>query len=91
LQVFAVCTDNENKMIKMKELIRKEFSDILTYGCNAHYLNLVEKETSNHTILKHVMEVQKYFRNVHQPHVCKLYLYIIMTDQKHHNFLIMIL
>ena len=32
--VFATCTDNEAKMVKMKEVVLKEYSAVLTYGCN---------------------------------------------------------
>lgn len=56
-------------MIRMKEIIKEEFPEIITYGCSAHYLNLVEKEVSTKTILKHIVEVNKYFRNHHRPHV----------------------
>ena len=68
--VFAVCTDNEAKMRKMKELIKQEYPDMLTYGYNAHYMNLLQKDICNSfsTILKQVVEVQKYFRNVHMAH-----------------------
>ena len=68
--VFAVWTDNEAKMKKMKELIKQEYPDMLTYGCNAHYMNLLQKDICNSfsTILKQVVEVQKYFRNVHMAH-----------------------
>lgn len=69
MQVFAVCTDNENKMNKMKEILKEKYPNLLTYGCSAHYLNLIEKEVTPKTILKHIVEIQKYFRNHHQPHV----------------------
>jgi hypothetical protein len=41
---------------------------MLTYGCNAHYMSLLEKDVCNSAILKHVVEAQKYFRNVHMAH-----------------------
>ena len=68
--VFAVCTDNEAKMKKMKELIKQEYPDMLKYGCNAHYMNLLQKDICNSfsTILKQAVEVQKNFRNVHMAH-----------------------
>lgn len=68
--VFALCTDNEAKMKRMKELMKDDddLKDIITYGCSAHYLNLLEKVVSPPTVMKHVVEVQKYFRNHHQPH-----------------------
>nr|XP_047131425.1 uncharacterized protein LOC124810501 [Hydra vulgaris] len=45
--VFAICTDNENKMKKMKEILKEEYPLLLTYGCSAHYLNLVEKQVTH--------------------------------------------
>lgn len=67
--MFAVCTDNEMKMKRMKEIVKIAHPELLTYGCSAHYLNLIEKEVTPKTITKHVIEVQKYFRNHHQPSV----------------------
>ena len=52
---------------------RKRLQEILqdrllhTYGCAAHYLNLVEGEVSPKTVLAQIIEVQKFFRNHHQP------------------------
>lgn len=66
-KVFAICTDNENKMKKMRELVSEKYPHIITYGCSAHYLNLVEKEVTPKTVLKHIIEIQKFFRNHHQP------------------------
>ncbi|XP_047128963.1 uncharacterized protein LOC124809189 isoform X2 [Hydra vulgaris] len=67
-EVFAVVTDNENKMKKMRDSIKETYPNLLTYGCSAHYLNLLEKEVTHPDVIKHVVEVQKYFRNTHQPH-----------------------
>ena len=81
LQVVAFCSDSENKMVsarnKLKDRIdqRREVTEqgtsegrnLIVYGCAAHYINLVEKEVSPRTVLSHIVEVQKYFRNHHQP------------------------
>ena len=67
-EVFAICTDNENKMKSMKEIVKKTHSGIVTVGCSAHYINLVEKEVTPTTVLKHLIEVQKYFMNTHLAH-----------------------
>jgi len=50
----------------MREIISSSYPKMLTYGCSAHYLNLAEKELGNNVAVKHIIEVQKYFRNVHQ-------------------------
>lgn len=67
-QIFAVCTDNEYKMEKMRDLIKEHHPNVLMFGCSAHFLNLVAKEISPTSILNQVVEVQKYFRNHHKPH-----------------------
>jgi len=74
--VFAICTDNENKMLLMRQKIKNEYPDILVYGCNAHYLNLLENELTPHTILNNIEKVQMYFRNHHKHDVNKTF-YII--------------
>ena len=60
-EVFAVVTDNEHKMNKMKELIKETYPRLLIYDCSAQYLNLLKKEVTHPYIIKHVIEVQKYF------------------------------
>lgn len=67
-KVFAVVTDNEPKMTKMWEILNEKHPDLITYGCSAHLLNLVEKEISPKTVLSHIVKINKYFRNVHQAH-----------------------
>ncbi|XP_031328801.1 uncharacterized protein LOC116159856 [Photinus pyralis] len=66
--VFALVTDNENKMKMLRRNIRETYSEILTYGCSSHYLNLLENVISPKTVLKHIIEIQTYWRNHHQPH-----------------------
>jgi len=51
-------------MKKTRELVSAQYPQLLTYS--AHYMNLTEKEIGTNAIIKHVVEVQKYFRNVHQ-------------------------
>lgn len=66
--IFAVCCDNENKMVKFRNIIAEKHPHILTLGCSAHYLNLLAKEITPKTIMKHVIQIQKYFRNHNRPH-----------------------
>ncbi|CAH0561717.1 unnamed protein product [Brassicogethes aeneus] len=65
--VFACCTDNENKMKRMKQIL-SETKGIVTYGCSAHYMNLLYKDIIPTNLTKHIIELQKFFRNHHQPH-----------------------
>ena len=66
--MFAICTDNEAKMVKIRELVLKEYPAVLTYGCRAHYMSMLEKDIGDTVILKLMVEIQKYFRNVHLAH-----------------------
>ena len=68
-EVFAVCTDNEAKMKKMRKHVAEADPTRLCYGCNAHYMNLLEKDIlNNNPVLSKVKVVQKHFRNVHASH-----------------------
>lgn len=78
LQVVAFCSDSESKMVLLQKKLKERFEerkkqengggrDLIVYGCAAHYLNLVETEVTPKTVLKFIVEVQKYFRNHHQP------------------------
>jgi len=67
-QVFAICTDNENKMRQMRAILAEDFPELVTYGDPAHYLNLLEKEITPESLLKHVVEIQKYFKYKHKAH-----------------------
>lgn len=67
-EVFAIVTDNEPKMTKLRDIISQSFPNIITYGCAAHYLNLVETEVAPKTAIGQILTVQKFFKNHHQPH-----------------------
>lgn len=73
-----MCTDNENKMVKMKELLENKYPRLITYGCSSHHMNLLEKVVTPNSVLKHIVEVNKFFRNHHQPHVSKLFIYLFL-------------
>ena len=63
--VFTILTDNEAKIVKMRELALKEYPTVLRYRCSTHYMSLLEKDIGNTVILKQIVEIQKYFRNIH--------------------------
>ncbi|KAB7498582.1 hypothetical protein Anas_06360 [Armadillidium nasatum] len=69
-KVFAFCSDNEAKMKLLKEKMKEddELKTIISYGCSAHYINLLEQEVTPNSVLKYVIQIQKFFRNHHQPH-----------------------
>ncbi|RXG71397.1 hypothetical protein Avbf_08565 [Armadillidium vulgare] len=68
--VFAFCSDNEAKMKLLKEKMKEddELKTIISYGCSAHYINLLEQEVTPNSVLKYIIQIQKFFRNHHQPH-----------------------
>lgn len=85
-EIKSFVSDNENKMKKMRNNLAMEHSEenFVSYGCASHYLNLagqdITSKSSVNTILKQIVEVQKYFRNHHQPglftivNICILFL-----------------
>lgn len=59
-------------MKKMRiELGNSEEKLIITYGCSAHYMNLLAqdlcKDGNKTQVLQHITSVIKYFRNHHSP------------------------
>lgn len=65
-EVFALCTDSENKMVAMRRIIKTKYPKMLVYGCSNHYLNLVDKAVTP-SAMKEIIEIQTYFRNHHRP------------------------
>ena len=69
--VQSVVTDNAPAMAKMREGLNHNDKDLLTYGCLAHYLNLLGKDIcgtdTNSKIFEKVEGVNKHFRNKHLP------------------------
>ncbi|CAH1109860.1 unnamed protein product [Psylliodes chrysocephalus] len=66
--IFAICIDNETKMVNMKDILKETYPNLLTYGCSSHLMNLLEKEVTPKIATKHIIEIHKYFRNKHLPH-----------------------
>ena len=75
-QVVVFCSDSEAKMVLTRKKLQERFQQmsdenenqqLFVYGCAAHVLNLVESEVSTRTVISKIVEVQKYFRNHHQP------------------------
>lgn len=64
--VFAICTDSENKMVAARRIIQNKYPKMLVFGCANHYLNLVDKAVTP-SAMKHIVEIQVYFRNHHRP------------------------
>ena len=65
--VDSVVTDNAKNMSKMRQLLHEDNPSLFVYGYNAHWINLLGQDVPPSSITKQVVEVQKYFRNHHQP------------------------
>ena len=65
--VRTVVTDNAKNMERMRTELTKEDSIVLSYGCLAHWLNLLGQDLTPIALMKHVTDINKYFRNHHIP------------------------
>lgn len=63
--VTGVVTDNEKKMVAMKQNLVESNPDLTVYGCSAHWLNLLGQDTTPAQVINQVVEINKYFRNHH--------------------------
>ncbi|KYN13601.1 hypothetical protein ALC57_14208 [Trachymyrmex cornetzi] len=67
--VRSFVTDNASNMTKMRnQLLECEelnLSDIITYGCSAHILNLLAKDIDMPHLKEEIKKIIKYFRNTH--------------------------
>lgn len=70
-EVKSFVSDNEKKMQVMRKKLQEDLEDkeFISYGCASHYLNLTGQDITEKVsaLTKHIVEVQKYFRNHHQP------------------------
>jgi len=68
-KVKSFVTDNARNMAKMRQDLATYddplLSDIITYGCSAHILQLLAKDIHIGDMYGHVKQIIKYFRNVH--------------------------
>jgi hypothetical protein len=54
-------------MEKMRHALHEDNSDLIVYGCSPHLLNMLGEDLTPTAIMKHVKEVNKFFRNHHKP------------------------
>ena len=60
--------DNAANMLKMRNNLADDSeSDIVSYGCSAHYLKLLAKDVEVYGVKEHIVQVIKFFRNGHLP------------------------
>lgn len=66
--VGSFVTDNASNMRAMRRnLSEDENSDIITYACASHQLNLLAKDLEIPNVAKYIIKIIKYFRNTHLP------------------------
>ena len=64
-RVGNVVTDNAANMVKMRRQLEENISsDLLTYGCSAHLLNLLAQDVQIPEVIEQVLQIIKYFRNI---------------------------
>ena len=51
----------------MRDGLKADDPELNVYGCSAHWLNLLGEEITPSSIMKHINEISKYFRNHHAP------------------------
>ena len=64
--VTCVVTDNARNMDKMRDGLKEDDCSLVVCGCSVHMLNLLGQDTTPSSVMKHVMKIQKYFRNHHK-------------------------
>ena len=63
----GVVTDNENKLVSMKQNLVETDPELTVYGCSAYWLNLLGQDVTPSQMIRQVIEVNKNFRNHHVP------------------------
>ncbi|GFY47359.1 uncharacterized protein TNIN_150281 [Trichonephila inaurata madagascariensis] len=51
----------------MRRESEQKFEDSTLFGCGAHWLNFLGQNLTPSSIMKHVVDIDKYFRNHHAP------------------------
>lgn len=70
-QIKSIVSDNAKNMEKMRSDLELQISDgnpwFISYGCGAHWMNLLGDDITPSSLIKHVVDINKYFRNHHAP------------------------
>ena len=70
-KVGTFVTDNASNMVKMRRQLEADSitpdGNIISYGCSAHYFNLLAKDVEIPGVTEHIIQIVKYFRNTHLP------------------------
>lgn len=63
--IVGLVTDNCNTMMALQNLMKLNYPEIESYGCNAHLFNLIGRHFTPSDLQKNVNDVQVYIRNHH--------------------------
>ena len=67
-KVGSFLIENASNMVKMRQQLAEDSdADIISYGCSAHYLNLLAKNVEISGVKEHIVQIVKYFQNHHIP------------------------
>ena len=66
-KIRSFVTDNAKNMDKMCRELEKEDKNLIPYSCLSHALNFLGQDLTPAPIMKHIVEINKIFRNHHVP------------------------
>lgn len=64
--VVRFVSDNEGKMVNVRDKLREWKSSLIVCGCASHFMNLVQVECSPSCVMAPIREILKYFRDNHK-------------------------
>ena len=66
-KIWSFVTDNAKNMDKMRRELEEEDENLIPYGCLSHVINLLGQDLTPAPTMKHIVEINKFFRNHHVP------------------------
>ena len=70
-KVATFVTDNASNMLRIRRQLEADSitpkGNIISYGCSAHYFNLLAKYVEIPDVKEHIIHIVKHFRNTHLP------------------------
>ena len=66
-KVRSFVTDNAKNKDKMRRELEEEDMNLIPYGCLSHVLNLLGQDLTPASIMKQIVEINKFFGNFHVP------------------------
>ena len=66
VRIVGFVSDNESKMLNLRNLLGQWRPSLIVYGCAAHYLNLVRTTANDDAVTDKITEIQKCYREHHR-------------------------